>query len=426
MPVTRRMVTLNYRSYLGEEETAKAVSDKLSNLHYAANRQSACIIAAHIIHALNQGHFFRSATNGTQPSHHLAIMGPRYIKCAQCKTHAATPSRNNSANPPVTCLICPILSDIAAIHDAQSVLQKSGGMFLYRDIALSADPTPLKQKYIVHRATIKKWTAVKAKLANRVSEYEAMLGEFQNGTNTDEIKVIEEALEIWKNNWESCAATPSVKEVNAQIGTADWKGMITSMMGIRSSLLQYTPAITSPTSSQSILRRSSGVESFGQASFHSTSSSNTQNCLVHPPVSPHKKRVRINNEVRHSPPALNNLSDVDTLLVPLPIDTLPDIHTHSPFTDSHLNRGLALRRNRKSYRPGSWASPEGWNKVDTSCYVTKWEKVEKIWDWNSEKDRRAMRNSNMVKLLLTLLVGFIWMCFEWSARVGVQPGGRNY
>lgn len=64
----------------------------------------------------------------------------------------------------------------------------------------------------------------------------------------------------------------------------------------------------------------------------------------------------------------------------LSLSTEPTLRLHRGRTDATYKRPRSnFRHVSQHYKPGRWASPQGYMKADTSCYQMTWEQAEKHW-----------------------------------------------
>lgn len=129
-----------------------------------------------------------------------------------------------------------------------------------------------------------------------------------------------------------------------------------------------TPRSPSVTSPRSILRRKTKVDTTNSAS---------------------QRRVTISDSVLI--PLARNLSQ------PPSPSTTSKPHNKHTYATSRRRRNQ-FKRTNPAYMPRSWASPWGYEKVNTSYFKVSWEGVEKVWDKrevdSGEKDR-AVQDEDM-------------------------------
>ncbi|PVH94733.1 hypothetical protein DM02DRAFT_675967 [Periconia macrospinosa] len=344
---------------------------------------------------------------------------------------------------PDGCPICSIQSDIATIRQIQTIMTYRSGVFRSKQAALLENnhtistPNELSIHYVVRN----QWTTTKARLLNRIAAYENRLASLKLKAKkglkvyyTKEIKDLEKALRIWDAEKEACATIPGVNDIStssniwSKISKLPIKDMVRGLKSLfftRSKRSRPIPTTTPliPPPPKPILKPPRSFERRSQQPQDPT----TTNHLT-PLLSP-KKETRFSPLVQHSPPYLNTIISFDRNndYIYTTLSTKPTVHLHNEYTfvDEPTHRPIARRSEDPASR-GTWVSPQGWQKVNTSLSSVGWERAAEVMGWIFRKrDRDRGKKGEGRKGTRKMVAGFGWAVGKVVRRGRVDIEGKG-
>jgi len=101
---------------------------------------------------------------------------------------------------------------------------------------------------------------------------------------------------------------------------------------------------------------------------------------------------------------------------------LRQLRLHSPYTTAETTRGrLTIQRSCALYTIGTWASPEGCEKADTSLMNEDWEYVEHMWGIETRIQETETQEGLHIR-------SWMWVLIWWAKEVrkrGVVCKGKG-
>ncbi|KAF1954522.1 hypothetical protein CC80DRAFT_594955 [Byssothecium circinans] len=337
----------------------------------------------------------------TSPSTSTASPPPSPRSPPGC-THIIPSSLAARLTPPIYCPLCTIRSDISAVESVHCAISSRDGVFESKARSRDEEFAIVNNDAVVHKKLMDESVLVKRRLVNRVSNFEDVLAKMKDddadvhGWCLDEMWVLGAALRVWEKEKDNCCETPGLGESRDKRWGAvagKWIEKVQNAVSPptsptvpeapRKSTLRKTSQFDRP--SQHLTSDDTRDKSISWANRPGNTFAETEesDCTFTTTSPSPQKGLRFSRVVRHSPDSLNYIIYHPSELALISQSQTQEVHqaTHNYHTDAGYARprDTFWRSCTRQYRPGTWTSMYGCEKVDTSLWTVAWEAAEALY-----------------------------------------------